>query len=59
MFADLGLDVGHAIVSTQGDRVVDVFYLRDANGQKLTESLALESLRATLLARLTTEVTLG
>jgi hypothetical protein len=35
-----------------------VFYLRDATGQKLTDRLAIESLRATLLARLTTEVTL-
>jgi [protein-PII] uridylyltransferase len=58
VFADLGLDVTQAIVSTSGDRVVDVFYLRDAMGQKLTDRLAVESLRATLLARLTTEVTL-
>jgi [protein-PII] uridylyltransferase len=58
VFVDLGLDVTQAIVSTQGERVVDVFYLRDATGQKLTDRLAIESLRATLLARLTTEVTL-
>ena len=58
VFADLGLDVTQAIVSTTGDRVVDVFYLRDAMGQKLADRLAVESLRATLLARLTTEVTL-
>ena len=30
VFADLELDVSQAIVSTVGDRVVDVFYLRDA-----------------------------
>jgi [protein-PII] uridylyltransferase len=58
VFVDLGLDVTQAIVSTLGDRVVDVFYLRDATGQKLTDRLTVESLRATLLARLTTEVTL-
>ena len=58
VFVDLGLDVTQAIVSTLGDRVVDVFYLRDATGQKLTDRLAVESLRATLLARLTTAVTL-
>jgi len=59
VFADLGLDVSLAIVSTLGDRVVDVFYLRDATGQKLGDRLAIDSLRATLLARLTTEVTLA
>ena len=59
VFADLGLDVTQAIVSTTGDRVVDVFYLRDAEGRKIAEGLAVESLRATVLARLTSEVTLG
>jgi [protein-PII] uridylyltransferase len=58
VFADLGLDVTQAIVSTLGDRVVDVFYLRDEMHQKLTDRLAVDSLRATLLARLTTQVTL-
>jgi [protein-PII] uridylyltransferase len=58
VFADLGLDVTQAIVSTSGDRVVDVFYLRDAEGRKLSPGLPLDSLRATLTARLTTEVTL-
>jgi [protein-PII] uridylyltransferase len=58
VFADLDLDVSQAIVSTLGDRVVDVFYLRDATGQKLTEQLSIERLSATLLARLTTAVTL-
>jgi [protein-PII] uridylyltransferase len=58
VFVDLGLDVTLAIVSTLGERVVDVFYLRDATGQKVTDRLAIESLRATLLARLTSEVTL-
>jgi [protein-PII] uridylyltransferase len=59
VFADLGLDVTQAIVSTLGDRVVDVFYLRDVTGQKLADRLVIDSLRATLLARLTTEVTLA
>jgi [protein-PII] uridylyltransferase len=59
VFADLGLDVTQAIVSTLGDRVVDVFYLRDEMRQKFTDPLAIDSLRATLLARLTTEVTLA
>jgi [protein-PII] uridylyltransferase len=58
VFSDLGLDVTQAIVSTLGDRVVDVFYLRDEMHQKLTDRLAIDSLRATLLARLTSQVTL-
>jgi len=55
VFADLGLDVSAAIVSTLGDRVVDVFYLRDEHGAKLTAPLTLERLRATLVARLTAD----
>ena len=31
-FADLELDVRTAKVATLGDRVVDVFYVRDAHG---------------------------
>ena len=58
VFGDLDLDVSQAIVSTSGDRVVDVFYLRDALRQKVTDPVAIESLRATLLARLTSQVTL-
>lgn len=52
VFADLDLDVTAALVSTLGERVVDVFYVRDAQGAKPTEPLALERLRATLVARL-------
>jgi [protein-PII] uridylyltransferase len=58
VFADLDLDVSQAIVATVGDRVVDVFYVRDANGQKLVDALTLERLRATVLTRLTTSVVL-
>jgi [protein-PII] uridylyltransferase len=58
VFADLELDVDQAIVSTLGDRVVDVFYLRDASGQRFAGRHAVESLRATLTSRLTAAVTL-
>jgi [protein-PII] uridylyltransferase len=58
VFADLAIDISVALVSTIGDRVIDVFYVRDADGNKLTDHLLLERLRATLLARLTTDVTL-
>jgi [protein-PII] uridylyltransferase len=58
VFVDLELDVAQALVSTVGDRVVDVFYLTDATGTRLTARHAVESLRATLLSRLTAAVTL-
>jgi [protein-PII] uridylyltransferase len=58
VFDDLGLDVTQAIVQTQGDRVVDVFYVRSPDGSLHTDRHALDRLRATLLARLTSEVTL-
>ncbi len=58
VFTDLDLDVSLALVSTLGDRVVDVFYLRDGRGEKVSTRLAVERLRATLMARLTSEVTL-
>jgi [protein-PII] uridylyltransferase len=58
VFADLDLDVSQAIVSTVGDRVVDVFYLHDASGTRFAHRHAIEALRATLLSRLTAAVTL-
>src|SRR5215207_4972618 len=58
VFVDLELDVAQALVSTVGDRVVDVFYLRDATGTRFEQRHAVESLRATLLSRLTAVVTL-
>lgn len=58
VFVDLELDVEQALVSTVGDRVVDVFYLRDVTGVRFSQRYAVESLRATLLSRLTAVVTL-
>jgi [protein-PII] uridylyltransferase len=57
-FADLGLDVHQALVQTRGDRVVDVFYVRSPDGSLNADGHALDRLRATLVARLTTQVTL-
>jgi [protein-PII] uridylyltransferase len=54
-FADLDVDVRTAKVSTLGDRVVDVFYVRDAAGDKIADRLRLDQLKATLITRLTTE----
>jgi UTP:GlnB (protein PII) uridylyltransferase len=50
--------VTQAIVSTVGDRVVDVFYLDDTSGSRFADRHAVASLRATLLSRLTAAVTL-
>ena len=55
VFTDLGFDVTAALVSTLGDRVVDVFYVRDEAGAKPTDPLTLDRLRATLVARLAAE----
>jgi [protein-PII] uridylyltransferase len=55
VFADLDVDVTAALVSTLGDRVVDVFYMRDAHGAKLTDPAALERLRASVFARLSAD----
>src|SRR5262249_35547309 len=57
VFADLDLDVAHAIVSTAADRVVDVFYLHDPTG-RFAHRHGVEAMRATLLSRMTTAVTL-
>jgi len=58
VFADLDVDVSVALVSTTGTRAVDVFYLRDAHGAKPTDPKLLQRIRATLVARLTTDYVL-
>ncbi|MGH8978634.1 MAG: HD domain-containing protein, partial [Acidimicrobiia bacterium] len=50
--ADLDLDVRVAKVSTLGARVVDVFYVRTARGEKLVDAARLDALRDALVARL-------
>lgn len=46
---DCGLDVVSARVSTFGDAVVDAFYVRDANGAKVTDPVALAAVERALL----------
>jgi len=46
---DLKLDLQVAKVSTHLDQVVDVFYVSDLNGQKITEPTRLYTLRHSLL----------
>ncbi len=51
-FADLTLDVRVAKVATLGERVVDVFYVRAADGHKLDDDMT-NRLRAALTSRIT------
>jgi [protein-PII] uridylyltransferase len=50
--ASLGLDVRVAKVATLGERVVDVFYVRRASGDKVADENTVERLRAALVASL-------
>lgn len=47
--ADLGVQIQMASVSTYGDRVVDVFYIKDGFGLKLTSESRIETLQRALL----------
>jgi len=51
-FADAHLDVYLTKVATLGERVVDVFYVRDADGQKVVDRDQLETLKAEIIYRL-------
>ncbi|WP_022696716.1 [protein-PII] uridylyltransferase [Euryhalocaulis caribicus] len=48
VLADCGMTVGSAHIESRGERAVDVFYVADANGNKITG----EAIRADLGARL-------
>jgi [protein-PII] uridylyltransferase len=50
--ADLDVDVRVAKVATLGARVVDVFYVRTASGQKVVDPDTLDALRDALVERL-------
>ena len=49
---DLGLQVGSAQISTFGERVVDVFYVKDVFGMKVDHPEKLQQIDRTLLAAL-------
>jgi [protein-PII] uridylyltransferase len=50
--AALGLSIHTAKVSTKVDQAVDVFYVKDLEGKKVTESAHLERIREELLRTL-------
>jgi [protein-PII] uridylyltransferase len=47
-----GLSISSAIIATYGERVVDVFYVRDGYGHKVTHPDRLASVEARLLKAL-------
>jgi [protein-PII] uridylyltransferase len=47
----LGLDVWVSKIATKADQVVDVFYVRDFDGQKIDAPEQVEKIKATLLGR--------
>ncbi len=53
--ADFGLNIYRAIIGSKADQVVDVFYVRDYEGQKITEPFFQEELRKGLFHAATHE----
>lgn len=49
----LGLSIGTAKIATYGERVVDVFYVKDVFGHKIDQEAKLKRIRERLLAALT------
>jgi [protein-PII] uridylyltransferase len=50
--ADAGLDIHSAKVATYAEDVVDVFYVRDAGGQKVGDSESVEKIERAVLSRI-------
>ena len=48
-----GLSIASARVATYGERAMDVFYVRDAFGQKIVNTERLAAIKARLLAAVT------
>ena len=44
------VDIALAKISTEGNRAIDVFYVTDADGRKIVDDTALETIRQALLA---------
>jgi [protein-PII] uridylyltransferase len=50
--SDSGLNVFQAVISTEGPRIRDLFYVTDRHGAKITNRCTLESLRCSLIQSL-------
>jgi [protein-PII] uridylyltransferase len=51
-FHALGLTIAVAKINTEGTRVIDVFYVTEANGEKVLGPVRSDEIRARLLASL-------
>ncbi|MEK9971517.1 MAG: ACT domain-containing protein, partial [Ferrovibrio sp.] len=49
---DLNLTIGSAHIATYGERAVDVFYLQDLTGMKLTEKRRLQQIEKHLMKQI-------
>ena len=49
---DLGLQISSALITTYGERAVDVFYVKDGFGMQVTHKGKIEQIRESLLAAL-------
>jgi [protein-PII] uridylyltransferase len=49
---NLGLDIHLARISTKGDQIADIFYVRDSDGQKVEDNTKVEEIKRTLLHQL-------
>ncbi|MEI6556930.1 MAG: [protein-PII] uridylyltransferase [Rhodospirillaceae bacterium] len=56
---DLGLQISSAKISTYGEKAIDVFYVRDVYGLKITHDAKLQRIRERLLHALTGSATPG
>ncbi len=56
---DLGMGISSAHISTYGERVVDVFYVKDVFGLKITQSAKIRQVQRRLAAALAAKVAAG
>ena len=52
VITSLGLQINTANVSTYGDRVVDIFYLKNAFGSKLDDDITIKKVKSSILEEL-------
>ncbi|MCV6623971.1 MAG: [protein-PII] uridylyltransferase [Cellvibrionaceae bacterium] len=55
-FSEFGIQIQNAKITTLGERVEDVFFISDANGQPLSDPKICEDLQATICRRLDRQV---